>query len=156
MLPVDTTLYTRVVVRRKHVFADAMHYFKNSVNYSKYIRVSFIGEPAVDDGGPLREFLHLLVGEIAQNNSLFAGKEDCRVPVPNMLELAKGTYKYVGSMLAVSLLYGGPAPSFFAPSTAQYIIRGGLDKMQHSASIFEVPENDICLKLQKVTTGYVQ
>ena len=151
MLPIDTTVYTRVVVRRKHVLADAMHYFKHVVDYSKYIRVLFVGEPAVDDGGPLREFLNLLVGEIAQNNALFTGTEDCRVPVPNMTELGKATYKYVGSMLAVSLLYGGPAPSFFAPSTAQYIIRGGLDKMEQSAAIFEVPESDICKKLQKVS-----
>ena len=127
-----------------------MHYFEHVVDYLKYFRVLFVGEPVVDDGGLLREFLNL-VGEIAQNNALFTGKEDCRVPVTNMTEVSKATYKYVGSMLAMSLLYGGAALSFFASSTAQYIIRGGLDKMERSDAIFEVPESDICKKLQKVS-----
>ena len=153
MLPVNTADYTRIVVRRRCLFKDALHYFKTGIDYEKYIRVSFIGEPAVDEGGPLREFLQLLIGEIATNNALFCGSEECRVPVPNMTELGKGTYKYVGAMLAVSLIYGGPAPAFFAPSTAQYMIRGDLDHIKASAC--EVPDYDILQKLQKVILSYV-
>ena len=67
-----------------------------------------------------------------------------------MTELGKGTYKYVG---AVSFIYGGPAPAFFAPSTAQYMIRGDLDHIKASAC--EVPDHDILQKLRKVILGYV-
>ena len=36
----------------------------------KYIRVTFVWEPAVDEVGPLREFFHLLTAEIAKKNML--------------------------------------------------------------------------------------
>ena len=37
----------------------------------KHLKVTFIGEPAVDAGGPLREYFHLLLRELAENSSLF-------------------------------------------------------------------------------------
>ena len=56
---------------------------------------------------------NILVGEIARNNNLFCGNESSRVPTHNMSELMKRTYYFVGMMLALSLLHGGPAPIFF-------------------------------------------
>ena len=94
------------------------------INFHKYIHVTFLNEPAVDYGGPLREFLQLLMGSIAMNNYLFSGCEDCRVPTPNVMELQKHTYQHVGEMIAVSLIHGGPAPSFFAPSLVNYMVYG--------------------------------
>jgi hypothetical protein len=40
----------------------------------------FSGEPAVDVGGPLHEYFHLLLSSITHNNLLFAGDEANRVP----------------------------------------------------------------------------
>ena len=100
-------------VRRKHVWEDALHHFKSGLPTTKHLRITFLGEPAVDAGGPLREFLQLLMSEIARNNTLFCGDETARVPNHNMVELSKKTYEYVGSMLAVSIVHGGPAPYFF-------------------------------------------
>ena len=67
----------------------------------------------MDAGGPLREFFHLLLSEIAQNNTLFCGKVMVRIPKLNMVELSKQTYKCVGAILAASIVHGGPAPKFF-------------------------------------------
>jgi len=36
--------------------AGRFNRFKCGIDFSKYIHVSFVGEPAVDEGGPLREF----------------------------------------------------------------------------------------------------
>jgi len=130
------------VSRRKHLWEDALNRFKGGLDFTKYIRISFVGEPAVDEGGPLREFLHLLIGSIATNNSLFCGKDDCRVPAPNMVELTNKTYLHVGEMIAVSLVHGGPAPTFFAPSFVDYILYS-LHKVK--ATTDEVP----CLKSYK-------
>ena len=112
MLPVDRSEYQQIVVRRKHLWEDALHHFQSGINFRKYIRITFVGEPAVDDGGPLRDFFHRLMGAIATNNCLFHGEEDCRVPVPNVTALEKCTYQYVGEMIAVSLIHGGPSPTF--------------------------------------------
>ena len=70
MLPVDTSAYQQIVVHRKHLWEDALNCFKGGLDFTKYICISFVGEPAVDEGGPLREFLHLLIGSIATNNSV--------------------------------------------------------------------------------------
>ena len=123
-LPVDRSENQRLVVRRKHIFEDALTQFKNGVDANKYLKVTFLGEPAVDDGGPLREFFNLLIAFIARNNNLFCGDEGSRVPRRNMTELEKKTYYHVRKMLAMSLVHGGPAPHFFSRSVAQYIVYG--------------------------------
>ena len=121
-LPVDRSLSQRLIVRRKHVFEDALHRYRGNLDLQKYIKVTFVGEPAADEGGPLREFFHLLVQSISQNNNLFCGEEGNRVPQLNAVELKKKTYMKVGEMLATSLVHGGPAPHFFSEAVSDYIL----------------------------------
>ena len=53
----DEEDYQRLYVRRSRVYSDAMRSFgKPSFDVEKMLKVSFIGEEAVDDGGPRREF----------------------------------------------------------------------------------------------------
>ena len=146
-LPIDRSDFQRIVVRRKHLWHDALSRFESGLNFCKHLKVLFVGEPAVDDGGPLREFLYLLMGEIAANNSLFCGEENCRIPAPNMSALEKHTYKHVGEMIAVSLVHGGPSPTFFAPSVVDYIVYG-LKRVK--PTIDEVPNPIIRSKIYKV------
>ena len=106
-LPVDKE-YTRIV-RRKHLWDDAMCHIK-SLDECRHIHVTFIGEPAVYEGGPLCEFLHLLTAEIARKNMIFSGDEYKRVPRRSVMELENQTYYTVGKSLALSLMHGGRAP----------------------------------------------
>lgn len=50
------------------MWEDALKKFQYGINFNQYIKVTFVGEPGVDDGGPLREFLRLLMGAIGTNN----------------------------------------------------------------------------------------
>ena len=109
-LPLDRSENQWIMIRQKHVWEDALHRFKSGLDVNKYLKVTFVGEPAVDEGGPLWEFFHLLISSISHNNNLFCGDEASRVPRLNMTELEKKTYYYVGMMLALSLVHGGPAP----------------------------------------------
>ena len=151
VLPADTSLTQRIVVRRKHIFEDTLHRFHSGIDFHKHLRIVFVGESAVDDGGPMREFLYLLMGEIAANNSLFSGKEDCRVPLPNMSALERQTYKHIGQMMSMSLLHGGPAPTFFAPSVVDYVVHG-IKKVK--PTVDEVPNPTIRTKLWEVSCKY--
>ncbi len=72
----------------------------------------------------MREYLHLLMASIAKNNSLFQGEDTKRIPAHNVSEHEKNTFYHVGSIFALSLLHGGPSPSFLAPSVADYIVYG--------------------------------
>ena len=68
-------------VRRSHIFSDALRqYSRESFDCSKFLRIRFIGEAAVDDGGPRREFFHLLLQEMFKS-SYFAGFPKHVVPV---------------------------------------------------------------------------
>ena len=44
-----------------HLWKDALNRFMSGLDEKKHIKVTFVGEPAVDQGGPLREFFHLLL-----------------------------------------------------------------------------------------------
>ena len=119
----------RLRVRRRHIMEDSLQFFKRGIPVYKHLCVTFLGEPAVDAGGPLREFFRLLLGEISSNSMLFCGEETARIPMHNVLELSKQTFRYVGQIIAASLLNGGPSPGFFADFIADYIVFG-IEKVQ--------------------------
>lgn len=54
---VDSSKKTRISIRRKSMFQDYIEARKKKwFNSRQTLKVTFIGEPAIDDGGPLREF----------------------------------------------------------------------------------------------------
>lgn len=61
---VDSGKKTRISIRRKSMFQDYIEARKKKwFNSRQPLKVTFIGEPAIDDGGPLREFFTgLLLG----------------------------------------------------------------------------------------------
>ena len=126
-----------------------MSYIKY-LNEQKHIRVTFIGEPAVDEGGPLREFFHLLTTEIARKNLIFCGEDNRRVPQHSITELESRTYYSVGKLLALSLMHGGPAPRFLARTVVDYIVYGVAQ-----ARSFDVPHQAIRDSLIKVHCNIV-
>ena len=65
----------RITIRRNHVTKDALQALKQGFQFNQKLNVIFMGEPAIDAGGPCREFFRLLIGELTSNNSLFQGME---------------------------------------------------------------------------------
>ena len=137
----------RITVRRKFILNDSLHKLRNGLDLTKHLRVVFIGEPAVDDGGPLREFLYRLIVAVSHSDMLFCGAFNSRVPRHNLVELEKKTYFYIGAIIALSLIHGGPGPQFFSPAVADYIIYG---VQSVKASIMDVPEQEVRDKIKKV------
>ena len=72
----------------------------------------------MDTGGPLGEFLHLLLTSVAQNNILFCGSMISRTRNYNVVELNRKTFYYVGVFIALYILHGGPAPKLFSSAIA--------------------------------------
>ena len=147
MLSHDPEDKYRLKVRHRAVWEDTLNQPKRGLPIDKHLRVVFLEEPAVDTGGPLREFLHLLISSIARNNSPFAGDETHRVPAHNVMQVEKNTYYYVGVMLTISIVHGGPAPSFFSGAVADFLLRG-LGKTQ--PTVYDVPDLGLQQKLIKV------
>ena len=44
------------------------------------------------------------------NNTFLEGTEYSHVPAHNMVELSRKTFKYLGQMIATSVVHGGPGP----------------------------------------------
>ena len=60
-----------------HIFADSFrHFSKDSFDVSKMLKVVFVGESAIDDGGPRCEIFQLLLHDIACQSGLFGGWPD--------------------------------------------------------------------------------
>ena len=62
-----------------------------------------------------------------------------------MVGLEKLTYKHIGEMMAVSIIHGGPAPNFLAPSVVLF----AMGKVR--ATVEEVPCATMRTKLYKVS-----
>ena len=62
---------TRITVRRRPLLEDTLNKCHNGRDLTRNLSILFVGESAVNAGGPLKEFLFLAVSAIASNNSLF-------------------------------------------------------------------------------------
>jgi hypothetical protein len=110
--------------------------------------VEFVGESAIDDGGPRREYFRWVMKEVQQSNALFQGQENQRVPRHNLQLLSSQQFAYVGRFFALSILQGGPTPAFLAPSVARYLL-SGLKELKPSPD--EIADGDIREKVQKIS-----
>ena len=81
------------------------------------MRGTFVSEAPVDEGGPL----WLVLLELARNNALFDGDSDRNVLRHDLIELERFIF-IAGCIIALSLVYGGPAPHFLARAVAEYIL----------------------------------
>ena len=64
----DKSQTYRITVRRSDIWKDSIQCFKRSFDTCKHLRITFLGEPAVDDGGPRREFFMLFMARgVARN-----------------------------------------------------------------------------------------
>jgi hypothetical protein len=150
VLPSDIDDVVHLKVRRRHLLQDALYYFKSYSLTKKRLRITFVGEPGVDAGGPLKEFFYLLLQEISRNKSLFHGSETSLFPVHNMFELSQNTFYYVGCIFAASIIHVGVGPHFFANSVADYLLFGSL-----TPCIEDVFDSLIKEKLLKVIFAFL-
>ena len=105
--------FQRVHIRRKSLYSDALHAFSRlTFNASRMLRVTFIGEPAIDDGGPRREFFGFLMRNVFSISGLFTGWPSNVVPIHSIEGVSTNKFFVVGVMMATCLIQGGEAPLF--------------------------------------------
>ena len=105
----DPDQANRVTIRRNHIWKDAVRAMsRSSFDPSRCIRVTFVGEEAVDDGGPRREFFSLALQEMTADGTIFQGPQHSRFFMHNVQGLTSKKFFYAGMLVAVSLANGGP------------------------------------------------
>lgn len=137
-------------IRRSHVFNDAIRYFaKDSFHVNKMLKIDFFQESAVDDGGPRREFFHLLTHEIFRS-SLFTGYPSNIVPIHNIKAVSDNTYHIIGKMIATCIIQGGEVPACFAQAVADYLI---FERVTCSVCLNDIADSEIRESLSKVSVA---
>ena len=98
-----------ITVHRSHIWEDTLRALRRNLDLRKVIKVTFLGEPAIDDGGPRHEYLRLLMKTVSQH-PLLTGTPLHKVMVHNTKALQKQYYHYLGEAIVLSVTQGGPGP----------------------------------------------
>ncbi|KAK2561653.1 hypothetical protein P5673_015005, partial [Acropora cervicornis] len=120
-----STQKEKVKVEEEDVLYDASAYFKDPCfNPTKCLRIVYTGQPAVDTGGVSRHFFSQLLQVISE---MFFQGTNYKSPIYNADTVASGTMKYIGTIIAHSILLGDPGFPVFSPSVYPYIATGDLN-----------------------------
>eukprot|EP00794_Sanderia_malayensis_P013170 gene13169-14520_t len=134
----------RLNIRRKYLWQD----FKDIRSRGKIapgdnIKIVFIGEPAIDDGGPKREFFADMM-EIMKRKLFCNGK-----PVISTMAISNEEFIMAGQLMAMSIVQGGPAPSFMHMSLYHYMANLPLEIESNDEN--EPKYTEIALKISDAT-----
>ena len=133
-------------MRRKHLWEDTLKALKRTLwAAAKHLKVVFLGEPGIDDGGPRREFFRLLLAEIGRNNMLFKGPHERRVPAHNVLAMQDELFFHVGQIMAMSMVHDGPCVHWLAPPVVCYLL-----ECDATGCVDDIPDDDIVAKVKAV------
>lgn len=145
----DSDWANRISIRRNHIWKDAIRAIsKPGFNPNRNVHVSFVGEQAVDEGGPNREFYTLALQKMSEHCSILQGPQHSRFFVHNVQALANRKFFYAGLLVAISLANGGPSLNCLAEAVYEYFCYGLQCKITPDITL--IPDIDIQESLQQV------
>ena len=112
----------------------------------KPIRIVFIGEPAFDAGGPLREFFTLYFDAAAR--TVMQGTSSSFTLLYDVKKLNNGDFERFGLLIALALIYGCPGPRNMQES----LVCSLLDLPIDDGNIEDIPGFYIQTKLQELSS----
>ncbi|KAF7722836.1 putative E3 ubiquitin-protein ligase HTD2 [Apophysomyces ossiformis] len=102
--------YLVLEIRRDHIISDALQQLeeKSVHDLKKQLRVQFVGEEGVDEGGVQKEFFHLIVRELFDPKyGMFTFNEESRLcwfsASPSVDDYTIREYKLVGLLLGLAV-----------------------------------------------------
>ena len=115
--PLPGDFPARLTVNRSSILFDSVSHFKQrNFDFKKQLKVTFEGEPAIDGGGPKREFFPIILRALLSPSAtprLFEGRNDIFLLMHNSAALRSNLYKVAGRMVAASIFHGGPGFHIF-------------------------------------------
>nr|XP_023695653.1 G2/M phase-specific E3 ubiquitin-protein ligase-like isoform X2 [Paramormyrops kingsleyae] len=118
---------SRFNINRANVWDGAARGFRRvSYNPADDILVKFSDdtgqhEDGMDNGGPKREFLTLLM-KCLRSRRIFDGPEDSKFLTFDSAAAREDEYFLAGRMIASSVVHGGPGPAFLSKTLYQHLI----------------------------------
>eukprot|EP00794_Sanderia_malayensis_P017144 gene17144-18868_t len=109
------------------------------------LKIQFVRETAVDEGGPRNEYFSLRHNE-SDEFSLFTRENGMKFVTSNIIALQQKEYYMYGILCSMAILQGSASPTYFAPSVADYIVYGEHDKVFSQVS--QIPYIKVKAKMQ--------
>ena len=139
-------------MRRNYIWADALRALsKPTFNPLNPVRVTFISEAAIDEGGPRREFFTLGLSKMTEDPNIFCGPSNARLFAHNLQGIRKQTFYMAGVFVALSLANRGPALKCLSESVYSYLCYG-LQKGKIVSKVDEISDDRVRTHLLKVCT----
>ena len=137
-------------VQRQYALKNAMEDLKSSKIVTSKVSVEFVGEPAVDTGGPTREMFSIAFQQAVDSKITRVLYQMSLMH--DQSALANGDYMMFGKLVALSFLNGAGGPHIFSPFLARFIL--GIEEMSIPLEdiIEELPGDqvDIIAKLKSL------
>lgn len=146
----------RVTVDENAVILDALPIYKSTkFDAASPLTVRFQNQPAVDVGGPKREFYTRLFGDIAKadgglNLVLFEGPDGRLMPKYSTTIVYSGILTVVGKMIAHSIVQCGIGFPFLSPAAYWYIVTGDIAMTVGYCNISDVRDIEVAQLIQQV------
>ncbi|RXN11437.1 G2 M phase-specific E3 ubiquitin- ligase-like isoform X1 [Labeo rohita] len=110
------------------------------------LRVTFIGEPGIDSGALMKEFLTEMMAGIEAK--FFEGGKFGKNLKYSITDFQKDNFRTIGEIMAVSITQDGPPPHFFQEWIYNFISSGEINKDQLSKA--DVTDPDLLDLIDKV------
>ena len=146
---------TRLTVSRSSILSDSVSIFKQrSFDFRKPLKITFEGDPAIDGGGPKREYFTLVLRQLLSPSAsprLFEGRGNVFLPMHNSDALRSNLYKVAGRIVATSIIHGGPGFPVFPRGLYIYFQNQKTNDVVDHISEEDVVDADCVDALSKVT-----
>jgi hypothetical protein len=129
-----------IYVQRSKVWKQVLNEMQDNTVKTTQMKVEFIGEPAVDTGGPTREMFSIVFKQVSESG-VTRGEPPNITFMHDQQALNNSHYKVLGQLVALSLLKCGTGPHFFCPILANYIVSKEYKPMS-SELLAQLPEEN--------------
>ncbi|XP_073675865.1 uncharacterized protein [Garra rufa] len=143
--------HVSVLAYRNKVLQSAKDYVSNSnFPWTKIPLVTFIGEEAIDCGGPRREFFRILMMEVQSSLGIFEGQPGHLFFTYDQMALEERKYELAGKLIAWSVAHGGPGFKSLDPCLYQLMCTQECQLVDFDWRL--IADADIQDKLQKISS----
>ncbi|XP_016388028.1 uncharacterized protein LOC107723804 [Sinocyclocheilus rhinocerous] len=140
-----------ILVSRNKVLQSAKDSVSNSnFPWTKIPLVTFVGEEALDFGGPRREFFRILMMKVQSSLGIFEGQPGHLFFTYDQMALEEHKYELAGKLIAWSVAHGGPGLKSLDPCLYQLMCTQECQLVDFDWHL--IPDADIQDKLQKISS----
>ncbi len=127
---------------------------RGEVDAKSMVDITFIGEEGIDADGLTKEFFTIIMNSLNSGTGgyvLFEGASDHLLPIINEEYHQSGFFKYVGQLIAMSVLHTGFGMTGISRALSVFIATDDMTKAACHLSVEDVPDYGVQEVLREVS-----